>query len=303
MRLLIALFCAMCAGEPAFPKEAKPVGGKMVKTQFVEPMLIGGRPADPKDFPASVYASMNGARCTATVVGPKVLMIAAHCVSDGGSASFSVGPNQYRSTCSHSADYRGNATADYSLCVVDKEVTGIKYENVAADPGVVKVGDELLLTGYGCVRAGGGGGNDGVYRIGEAKIRALPSGTDNDITAGSGAALCFGDSGGPAFKYLDTAKTKRVLVSINSRGDIRSTSYLSAVFTTQGKRFISAWKAKNPTLKICGVDADAPNCRDASEPVPPPEGNQCKTEVESFGKAKDELDVKYRALADCLSKE
>lgn len=296
---LIALLGALSLTATAYAaKSVKTV--KTVKASFTEPALIGGRPADPQDWPASVYASMSGARCSATLVGPRVLFIAAHCVSDGGSASFSVGPNQYTSKCTHSSDYRRNNTADYALCVVDREVTGVAYENVATDPNIVKLGDEILLTGYGCIRAGGGGGNDGVYRIGEAKVRGLPAGTSNDITAGSGAALCFGDSGGPAFKYTDTAKTKRVMISINSRGDIKSTSYLSAVFTQQGKRFISAWQAQNP-YKICGVDKDAVGCRDASE-APPPEGVDCKAQVDAFSKAKDALDKAYVSLVDCLSK-
>lgn len=293
-----AITALLCLASPVLAKPAK-----IVKTSYVEPTLIGGRPADPKDFPASVYASMSGSRCTATVVGPRVLFIAAHCVSNGGTASFSVGPNQYRSTCTHSSDYQGNSTADYALCAVERDVTGIEYENVATDASTVRVGDEVLLTGYGCVRDGGGGGNDGVYRIGEAKVRRTPSGSNNDIVTAGGAALCFGDSGGPAFKYLDTAKTKRALISINSRGTIRlgGESYLSAVYSTQGKRFIAAWKARNP-LKICGVDADAPNCRGGVTPPPPPPDQECKAALDLFFKAKEEFDTKYKSLVDCLSK-
>lgn len=297
--IFLALFPQVACGAASDSKQPQP----SLVTKSESPVLIGGRPADPAQFPASVYASMSGARCTATVVGPRVLFIAAHCVNSGGTASFTAGANRYTSVCTHSKDYARNSTADYALCVVDREVTGIKYENVATDSSVVKVGDEILLTGYGCTSPGGGGGNDGVYRIGEARVKQVPSGTDNDIVASSGAALCFGDSGGPAFKYLDAGKTKRVLVSINSRGDIRTTSYLSGVFTDQGKRFIAAWQGANSGLKICGVDADTPNCRDSVvPPPPPPEGPKCKAEVESFGKVKDELDAKYRALFDCLAK-
>src|SRR3954469_23601332 len=79
----------------------------------IRPMLINGTPADPKDWPASVYASMGGSRCTATVVGERVLLIAAHCGEGGGKPSFSVGPNGYRSTsCSTPSQYPSNETAD-----------------------------------------------------------------------------------------------------------------------------------------------------------------------------------------------
>lgn len=249
--------------------------------------LINGTPADPKDFPASVYASMQSSRCTATVVGEKVLLIAAHCVSNGGTATFNVGPNNYSSKCTHAPDYdfqswsrhreailvgnpqmaiseERNATADWSLCVTTKTVTGIAYEMVNQEPNTHAIGDELLLTGYGCVQPGGGGGNDGTYRTGKAKVTGLPSGSSNDIITKGGAALCFGDSGGPAFKVEGD---KRWVVSVNSRGDIKTTSYLSSTSTPASKKFFADWATKN-AVKICGVHADAVGCRSAQPPLP-----------------------------------
>lgn len=246
--------------------------------------LIGGTPADPKDWPASVYASMNNASCSATVVGEKVLLIAAHCVSNGGKASFSIGPNRYTSTCTHSPDYRRDDTADWALCVVDRPVTGIKYEVLATEAAVCQAGQKLMLTGYGCTRPGGGGGNDGVYRIGEATINRCPD-RDNDIVTKGSAALCYGDSGGPAFKVESDGKRK--LVSVNSRGDIRTTSYLSAIFTDKAKAFIADWSSRNQ-LKICGVHADAKDCRDAVQPDPEP-SDDCLKELGIADKAFDEL--------------
>lgn len=233
----------------------------------VEPTLIGGRAADPKDFPASFYAAMGGSRCTATVVGPQVLFIAAHCVGNGSKATITHKGEKIAGVCEHSSDYRRNSTADYALCAFGKVIEGIEYEVVNQDESRIKVGDEILLTGFGCVRPGGGGGNDGVYRIGEAKVSRVPRGSDNDIVTGGGAALCFGDSGGPAFKI---ASGMRYQVSINSRGDIRQTSYLSALHTDQAKKFITSWSEKTG-LKICGVHKDVPNCRGLKpEPTPPP---------------------------------
>lgn len=245
--------------------------------QKAEPTLIGGRAANPKDWPASVYASMNGAACTATVVGEKVLFIAAHCVSNGGTASFKINGKQYKSKCEHSPDYRRDSTADWSLCLVSEKVEGVPYEVVNQDESLVKAGDEILLTGFGCVRQGGGGGNDGTYRIGEAKVLRVTQG-DNDIVTKGGAALCFGDSGGPAFKYLDAEKTKRVQISINSRGDIRTTSYLSAVHTAPAKKFIKEWSSKND-VRICGVHSDAAGCRNESE-IPQ---SECKKKYDQLG--------------------
>lgn len=250
----------------------------------IDQTLIKGRPADPKEFPASVYAQMGNSRCTATVVGEKTLLIAAHCVRDGGIAKFKAGGADYSSTCTHSPLYsqaawsrvkeaieKGlvsqftdlvNATADWALCLVNKPVGNIQYEVINLDPDILKEGNELLLTGYGCTQPGGSGGNDGTYRIGEAKIIGLPSGSDNDIVTNGGqpgAALCYGDSGGPAF-LINPIDKKRVVVSVNSRGNIATTSYLSSTSTSAFKSFMGSWASKNKQF-VCGVHKEAKNCR------------------------------------------
>ena len=116
--------------------------------------------------------------------------------------------------------------------------------------------------------AGGSGGIDGTYRIGESKIIRMPSGTSNDIITQGGAALCFGDSGGPAFHI--NANGERVVVSTNSRGDIRTTSYLSSTHTSYAKRFFQSWYEKTG-FKICGYHADATGCRGGSNGTEPSE--------------------------------
>lgn len=227
--------------------------------------LIGGSPADPAKWPASVYASMGSSRCTATVVGEKVLLIASHCVSNGGTANFKAAGVQYSSKCTHHPEYRGNSTADWAICAVSKKVEGIAYENMNTDESRYRVGDELTLTGYGCVNPGGSGGNDGVYRVGSAPIQSLPKGKNYDITTKGSSALCYGDSGGPVFKIEGT---KRWVVGVNSRGDISKWSYLPAVAVPTAQAFFRDWAQTN-NVKICGIHQDAVGCRD-SAPTPPP---------------------------------
>lgn len=96
--------------------------------------------------------------------------------------------------------------------------------------------------------------------MGTAKIEALPSGSSNDITAKSGAALCYGDSGGPAF--FGKLNSRKV-VAVNSRGDISTTSYLVSVSTDAAKQFIQSWSQTN-NQKICGVDSSAQGCRSSA---------------------------------------
>jgi hypothetical protein len=102
-----------------------------------------------------------------------------------------------------------------------------------------------LLTGYGCVNKGGGGGNDGYLRIGEAKVTKVPTNTNFDIVSKGTAALCFGDSGGPAYK-------NDRLIGVNSRGNIENTSYVSAVHMAD-ESYMLTW-AKANKVEICGVN-------------------------------------------------
>jgi hypothetical protein len=229
----------------------------LIPPRDAPPVLIGARVAVPKDWPASFYSVQGNSRCTSTMVGPRALFTAAHCVGNGATATLNHEGKSYVGRCTHAPEYAGNKTADWALCILDAEISPLPYETVNTNSGVLKEGADLLLTGFGCTRPDGTGGNDGVYRIGEATIRSLPSGTSNDIVVRGGAALCFGDSGGGAYII---AGGKRTLVSINSRGNIRDTSYLSSVSTSPARGFMERWAQENATA-ICGVTAAAPGCR------------------------------------------
>jgi hypothetical protein len=83
-----------------------------------------------------------------------------------------------------------------------------------------------------------------------------------DTITKSGAALCFGDSGGPAFYYPNPQQKNRFVISTNSRGDISTTSYLSASSTEIAVRFIKNWAQSNgQNGQICGAFPDAQGCR------------------------------------------
>lgn len=276
--LSLAAVLAACAHNPPNPDpgpscDDAPLSDEVkdptvgLAPEVVDPTLIGGRPANPAEWPASVYASANGARCSATVVGPKSVAIAAHCVGDGQSISFTAGANRYSARCTHMPEYRSNSTADWAMCLVSQEVTGVPFEviDVGNDGVPLAIGDEVQLTGYGCTNPGGGGGNDGTFRIGEANVTRLPSGSNYDTVTTGKAALCFGDSGGAMYCKKNG---KRRLCGINSRGDIRTTSYLSSTFVPKHKAWIEKWASANGA-EVCGVTPNARGCRD-SGPAPLP---------------------------------
>jgi hypothetical protein len=243
---------------------------KTVQLMLQAPALIGGKPAEPAEWPASVYAKYGSSACSATVVGERVLFIASHCTANGGTVQFAVGTNQYRARCTHHPEYKPNAqdTADWSLCVVDRPVTGVPFE-VLATKIMLQPNQQLLLSGYGCTNPGGGGGNDGIFRIGHAKIISLPYAKNYDIVTVGGAALCYGDSGGAAYFFPQTnGQGPRYIVGVNSRGNIEDTSYLSAVFAKTFVTWAEAWAKANGGAKICGLHADAAGCRSGGAAAP-----------------------------------
>lgn len=233
------------------------------------PVLIKGRIAKEGEFPAIVRITSNsGAGCTAAIVGPNALLTAAHCVSDGGNVSFSHSGKKYKSEpCEHHSGYKSNKTKDFALCKT-KDVSE-PWANINTDHEFVKVGDKILLTGYGCINSDGKGA-DGYLRVGEAKVVKIPTKDNFDIVSNAGAALCFGDSGGPAFK-------DNRLIAVNSRGNIKDTSYVSAVHMAD-QSFFKAWSDKN-RASICGLNLQ---CGKSEEQQPPPAPEKPGPESESL---------------------
>lgn len=263
---LLLLLSACSSKPPVIPDPASCADFDKPKSS-AKPTLINGQPAPAGLFPASVVISAGGGRCTATVVGPRTVASAAHCMGNGGTVTFSIEQNRYSARCVHHPEYRGNATADWALCFTDREVAGVPYERIMFEkhPDFV-VGAKVLNTGYGCTIPGGSGGNDGIYRIATSTVQSILAGNYDIVTAGGGA-LCFGDSGGPAFFPPEVDAPIRFVTSANSRGDIRTTSYLSAWFASPTKAYAEKFAADNNT-KICGLHADATGCRGSEGPPP-----------------------------------
>jgi len=148
--------------------------------------------------------------CTATLVGPRVLLTAAHCGVNGDELTFRLNGQGYRATLARSPLHENiNSHHDYAIAVIDRAVQGVEPWAIA---GSVVRGDRLFFLGYGCselnARTGAGPQRLGLISVSEVE----PDWFEALRTVGS--AVCPGDSGGPAFDLEHGRHEVRGVVSI-----------------------------------------------------------------------------------------
>ena len=261
---------------------------------FAQAELIGGTVADPSQWMASPWVG----NCSSTLIGDRVLMTAAHCVSNGGTKSFSIGTTVYRGTCTHHSSYRGNSTADWALCRLSSAVPNVPFEVIAtSDQAACSVGKSFTWTGYGCQRWGGG--IDGKFRTGAVATIRCPSGNNYDTITRGSVALCSGDSGGGG--YVVEADGKRYVVGVNSRSNTTDTSYISSTYVGSFRTWAQTWGDANG-VKICGIHADAQGCRDGGiDPPPPPPPQNCDAEMTAVTRSLADHHTAVKALEACMA--
>ncbi len=222
--------------------------------------LIGGRVVDRADWPDLIRIRQGGATCSAVIVGPRAVMTAAHCskadgevvpVSESEEVVLDLGTSGARFTakCTLSPLYRSHGH-DVALCLSNANLPP-PFAVISSEP--VRLGDTVTLSGYGCTRSDGTGGNNGVLKVGN--VRVVHEAVDEPKrlwfeTLGT-VALCYGDSGGPAYKPVVRGQPHQV-VGINSMGNIRDRSYLVALAVETSQDWILAWSEANHAV-VCGV--------------------------------------------------
>jgi hypothetical protein len=224
-------------GKPPTFKQAK-----ALRAEDKDKVLINGIPVDPKEWPSVVRIFSGGASCTAAVVGARKVLTAAHCAETGAEVTFkTLSGKSFTGTAQRNPEYP-TQDKDHAIITTTADID-VKPMSIRTDRFETK-GMDVTLIGYGCIQPGGGGGNDGTLRKGSSKVDS-GQGFDLLLKAPGGAALCYGDSGGPVF-YQDT--NGPVIIAVNSKGNIQDTSYVTRTTIPE----MNTWLKTIPGL--CGVN-------------------------------------------------
>lgn len=201
--------------------------------------VAGGFEVNASDWPALIFIRYirptlfepKKGTCSASLVGPNVALMAAHCVDrwDTDMHGVTISPvlriadRDIPMICAMHSDYAKRplligtprGSEDFALCVLDDKgvrppvLKQMRFEVVdVATP--LKGQDSVLLTGYGCDHLSVKDGSldwtkaDGKLRLGDGAIEKAPGSIAGSLgyatirsANGIQSALCPGDSGGP----------------------------------------------------------------------------------------------------------
>lgn len=221
--------------------------------------IIGGTKQDPALWPATlVFTSATGERCTATAIGPRVLLTAGHCVRSVASGAIRGAGTKI--ACEPHENYSSGVFYDMALCLASADIGlpgGAPYERI--DIGLPAAArEQLMLLGYGCTSLGG---TSGVLYGGGGQVRTPATAEAPYFVTSGGAALCSGDSGGGAYRVLGAVSRQIVGVASAMEGGGAASNFVSLA-DSEIAGFIRSWReratdaasGKPIKAEICGID-------------------------------------------------
>jgi hypothetical protein len=194
-----------------------------------------------------VAALMEGGAllCTATLVAPRVLLTAAHCLADGGmpTAFFGAAPQgdagasiAVVATRVHPAFEPSTLTNDVAMALLAQDAPSgaTPWPLPAAPLDSSSVGLSLRLVGFGETAAGDS--SPPQKRVGTATLASLAA--TQLVLAPAPSQPCEGDSGGPAFATIGGVE---VIVGVTSSGDAQCSQGGHDTRVDAFTSFISPW--------------------------------------------------------------
>jgi len=217
------------------------------------PKIVGGGPADPAKWTATRIFAAAGSNCTATVIGPKTVLTAAHCVGDGAVGTI----DGIDVKCDHHPKYGSDTNFDVALCLASSPISPTSLsETLVGAPGSASVGKSVTILGYGCTTQGGG--DFGSLYVAAAPVKQASTQADPRYMLQGGASGCAGDSGGAGFD--GTVASRRVLGVMESVNSTLKQTWQVDLAAPAIIAFVKSWGAGH-AAQICGVGGYAANCR------------------------------------------
>ena len=178
----------------------------------IDTQIYGGSEVESCGWPSAVYLqTVGGGACTGTLIHPLIVLTAAHCINDASITNVRFGESAQTAMkladteyCKQNPGWFG-ATAqgqDYGYCKLKAPITNVPIVPVAAgcEASAIRAGARIMHVGFGQDQDG----NSGQKKMLDTTINQV-TGVGEILSGNFSEIICNGDSGGPAFVWLDPA--------------------------------------------------------------------------------------------------
>lgn len=212
--------------------------------------------------PATVYLDLGGGGCTGTLVTPKTIVTAKHCLSSQMWAYFGTNASDDAGTWIQVAHKQGHPQADIAMLTLQTASTVTPIPLVTADLST-KLGETIRIAGFGVTSENGS--NSGIKRHATATLQSVDGGIMYATNQPSGT--CYGDSGGPNFMTIGGTE---YIIGVTSFGTAACGSGLDgSVRIDTYREWIRDYMAAHDVLPVeASCDADGQCASDCSQPDP-----------------------------------